>query len=287
MSQRTAAKITLTVWSQACEHARHRAAIAMSHLMFIFYRRKRQPVASSGKNWDNTGGMGSFRYAARTTGPEAPGGRDRQCCSYRADSDWRNRRNRTEAASEARKRLGRRGRALESNVPTRAQRDRSYCSGEPMEAINVDQLTHSVLAQVNVDLGKIMGGDVVLINSGMFPPLDDEFRVAIEAVREASSETHLIVLLETNGGLMETVERLVAVMRTHYDKVSFVIPNFAYSSLEKFVLINSSIVLVTGVYSFLGSIVSEDICFSMASFIDSSNCSLGVIYLLQNMIYYS
>lgn len=44
-----------------------------------------------------------------------------------------------------------------------------------MEAINVDQLTHSVLARVNVDLGTKMGGDVVLINSGMFPPLDDEF----------------------------------------------------------------------------------------------------------------
>ncbi|MCA3437042.1 MAG: hypothetical protein INF48_06940 [Rhodobacter sp.] len=86
-----------------------------------------------------------------------------------------------------------------------------------MEAINVDQLTHTVLAQVNDDLGKKMGGDVVLINSGMFPPLDDEFRVAIEAVRESSNKTHLIVLLETDGGLMETVERLVAVMRTHYE----------------------------------------------------------------------
>ena len=111
-----------------------------------------------------------------------------------------------------------------------------------MEAINVDQLTHSVLAQVNKDLAAKMQGDVVLINSGMFPPLDDEFRVAIEAVRDSSSETHLIVILETNGGLMETVERLVAVMRAHYEKVSFVIPNFAYSAGTAWIQVSSATV---------------------------------------------
>jgi len=121
-----------------------------------------------------------------------------------------------------------------------------------MEAINVDQLTHTVLAQVNDDLGKKMGGDVVLINSGMFPPLDDEFRVAIEAVRESSNKTHLIVLLETDGGLMETVERLVAVMRTHYEKVSFVIPNFAYSAGTVLALSGDKIYM--DYYSVLGPI---------------------------------
>lgn len=76
-----------------------------------------------------------------------------------------------------------------------------------------------------------MGGDCVFINSPMFPPLDDEFRVVIEGLKDnGSNEDHLIVVLETNGGLMETVERLVAVMRNHYERVSFVVPNFAYSA---------------------------------------------------------
>ncbi len=57
-----------------------------------------------------------------------------------------------------------------------------------MEAINVDQLSGSVLANVNSDLAKNMGGDCVLINAAMFPPLDDQFRVAIEELKEASEQ---------------------------------------------------------------------------------------------------
>ena len=126
------------------------------------------------------------------------------------------------------------------------------CGGKSLEAINIDQLAHNVLAQVNLDLGKKMCGDVVLINAGMSPPLDHEFRVAIEEVRDNSKQTHLIVLLETTGGYMETVERLVAVMRAHYEKVSFVIPNFAYSAGTVLALSGDKIYM--DYYSVLGPI---------------------------------
>ena len=53
-----------------------------------------------------------------------------------------------------------------------------------MEAINVDQLTQNILAAANAHLSESMKGDCVIINSIMFSPLDDEFRVAIEAVCE-------------------------------------------------------------------------------------------------------
>lgn len=99
-----------------------------------------------------------------------------------------------------------------------------------MEAINVDQLSNSFLALFNKELAAVMCGDCVIINSSMFPPLDDEFRVVIEDIKRKSKNDHLIVLLQTSGGLMETVERLVAVMRAHYDRVSFVIPNYAFSA---------------------------------------------------------
>ena len=67
----------------------------------------------------------------------------------------------------------------------------------------------------------------MFINSTIMPPLDDEVRVAIEDLRQHKTPKDLIVILETRGGSMETVERLVAVMRTHYKRVYFVIPNFA------------------------------------------------------------
>ncbi|MBW7921671.1 MAG: serine dehydrogenasease [Rubellimicrobium sp.] len=121
-----------------------------------------------------------------------------------------------------------------------------------MEAINVDQLTRTVLAQANMAIAKKMRGDVVFMNCGIFPPLDDEFRVAIETIREDSDNSHLVVLLETTGGLMETAERLVAVMRTHYDDVSFVIPNYAYSAGTVLALSGDRILM--DYYSVLGPI---------------------------------
>ena len=69
-----------------------------------------------------------------------------------------------------------------------------------MEAINVDQLSGSVLNSINGDLATKMSGDCIFIKSEMFPPLDDEFRVVLEEIKQNSEETHLIVLLETNGG---------------------------------------------------------------------------------------
>ena len=40
----------------------------------------------------------------------------------------------------------------------------------------------------------------------------------------------LIVLLETNGGYLEVVERMVSVMRKHYSEVYFVAAGHAYSA---------------------------------------------------------
>lgn len=126
-----------------------------------------------------------------------------------------------------------------------------------MEAINIDQLSSSVLGQMNEILSDKMKGDCVFVNCGMFPPLDDEFRVVLEEIKEKSEKEkshkeHLIVLLETPGGLMETVERLVAVMRAHYKRVSFVIPNYAYSAGTVLALSGDQIYM--DYYSVLGPI---------------------------------
>lgn len=89
----------------------------------------------------------------------------------------------------------------------------------------MDGLVHSELVNLNDSLGKKLKGDCVFLNSSMMPPLDDTFRVALEEIKarhepNQSVQSHLIVMLQTMGGFMETVERLVAVMRTHYDQVS-------------------------------------------------------------------
>ena len=121
-----------------------------------------------------------------------------------------------------------------------------------METFNVDNLVHATLTKLNQDISNTMKGDVVFIKSDLFPPLDDEFRVAIEMIRSKSTSSQLIVVLETNGGIMETVERLVAVMRNHYVNVSFVIPNFAYSAGTVLALSGDKIYM--DYYSVLGPI---------------------------------
>ncbi|MDE0308151.1 MAG: hypothetical protein OXI87_25180 [Albidovulum sp.] len=123
-----------------------------------------------------------------------------------------------------------------------------------MEAINVSQLSSGVLLRLNNDLANEMNGDVVFIKSALFPPLDDEFRVVIEEMKgkRKRKRDELIVVLETVGGYMETVERLVAVMRAHYRHVSFVIPNYAYSAGTVLALSGDKIFM--DYYSVLGPI---------------------------------
>ncbi len=121
-----------------------------------------------------------------------------------------------------------------------------------MEALSVDQLTNHVLLQMNDELAKRLDGDCVFINCDMFPPLDDEFRVVVEDLTEGKIGKHLIVMLQTPGGYMENVERIVSVMRANYKKVSFVIPNYAYSAGT--VLVMSGDEIYMDYYSVLGPI---------------------------------
>jgi len=121
-----------------------------------------------------------------------------------------------------------------------------------MEALNVDQLASTVLVSMNEDLSKLMSGDCIFINCDIQPPLDDELRVVLESICNNSKTNHLVVMLETSGGFMETVERLVSVMRTHYKSVSFVIPNYAYSAGTILALSGDNIYM--DYYSVLGPI---------------------------------
>lgn len=100
-----------------------------------------------------------------------------------------------------------------------------------MQAPKSDQLIDTFLAQFNKDLATRLGAEVVFIDCPMAPPWDDSFRVAIESRASSGAlPEKLVVVLETSGGYIETVERLVRVMRSHFKEVDFVVPNYAYSA---------------------------------------------------------
>lgn len=125
--------------------------------------------------------------------------------------------------------------------------------GGGMEAINASQLANAVLGQMNETVAKIFGADVFLIRSGMMSPLDAKFRIEVETTKaNGSKNDKLCIILETTGGYIETVKRLVDIMRRHYKHVSFVIPSHAYSAGTVLALSGDRILM--DYYSVLGPI---------------------------------
>lgn len=61
--------------------------------------------------------------------------------------------------------------------------------------------------------------------------VDDLIRTVVEDVRNRDKNTNrLAVIVTTNGGYIETVQRIVETLRHHYEHVSFIIPNYAFSA---------------------------------------------------------
>jgi membrane-bound ClpP family serine protease len=65
----------------------------------------------------------------------------------------------------------------------------------------------------------------------LFPTVDKAFRDFIEELKSQPQEIKsLTIFLNTDGGEAETVENLVRIIRFHYSKVYFVVPDYAMSA---------------------------------------------------------
>lgn len=78
------------------------------------------------------------------------------------------------------------------------------------------------------DIEEMMGADGLTIISPMQDGVEHSIKIAIEG-RE-SRRANLFVVLDTTGGAVEVVERIVRVLRKHYESVKFIIPNRAMSA---------------------------------------------------------
>lgn len=127
-----------------------------------------------------------------------------------------------------------------------------------MEAVNASQLATAVLNSMNGELSTKFGADVIFIKAPMRGPLDSLFRIEVETIKAQkkispkSKSDKLCIILETPGGYIETVKRLVDVMRRHYKHVSFIIPDYAYSAGTVLALSGDEIYM--DYYSILGPI---------------------------------
>lgn len=122
-----------------------------------------------------------------------------------------------------------------------------------METIKSDNIIRDLLREKCIDLEQSLSSDVIMIRAPMAPSVDDAVRTEVEELaRQSGARNQLAVVLETNGGSVEVVERIADVFRHHYQTIKFVIPNFAYSAGTVLSLSGDEILM--DYYSVLGPI---------------------------------
>ncbi len=97
---------------------------------------------------------------------------------------------------------------------------------------------------------KVLAADVLTFACGIFYGSDDLVRDHIEARKRRRRQ--LYVILETDGGYIETAERIARVLRSRYRRVCFMVPNYAMSAGTVLALSGDEVLM--DYYSILGPI---------------------------------
>lgn len=81
-------------------------------------------------------------------------------------------------------------------------------------------------------LEDVLSSDVIFYHGSIHPQYFRGFRDFVEEVKKTSDreEKTISVVLRTGGGSAETTERMVSVLRNHYDFVNFIVPDVAMSA---------------------------------------------------------
>ena len=110
--------------------------------------------------------------------------------------------------------------------------------------------------QLDFRLGQIeavFGAHALAFSGPIVGGVDDILRGVIEKRhKQGQPSAKMIVLLTTEGGYIEVVQRMVDTLRRHYHVVEFVVPNYAYSAGTVFVMSGDAIHM--DYYSRLGPI---------------------------------
>ena len=96
-------------------------------------------------------------------------------------------------------------------------------------------MTSDAIVETELDhlLGEVataFGGDALSWYGPIVPGVDTALRRIIEERRKTDKSEALAIVLTTNGGIVEVVQRVVATIRHHYDIVNYIIPDCAFSA---------------------------------------------------------
>lgn len=113
-----------------------------------------------------------------------------------------------------------------------------------------DDAVRGLLTQRLKELEDALQEDTIVYRGPIAYGVDDFIRESIEEINP--KRTNISMVLQTEGGYVEVVERVVKVLRHHYTHVSFIVPNYAFSAGT--VLVMSGDVIRMDYYSVLGPI---------------------------------
>ncbi|MBO4849867.1 MAG: serine dehydrogenasease [Prevotella sp.] len=95
----------------------------------------------------------------------------------------------------------------------------------------IDKAVKDMLDKALQDLEKILESDVLCYYGSIVNGNENLILQIIEELAEnPNKKDQLAVLLTTNGGSAMAVERYVNIIRKHYEKVIFIVPDYAYSA---------------------------------------------------------
>ena len=105
----------------------------------------------------------------------------------------------------------------------------------------LDQYIRQQLNEHAIKIGDVLEADVMAISSPILPGLEVRVRAAVELF--SPRKDILAIVVETNGGIVEVVERMVDTIRQYYPEVIFIIPNRAMSAGTLFVMSGDRILM--------------------------------------------
>ncbi len=107
---------------------------------------------------------------------------------------------------------------------------------------------HEISLCLEMDTG--VSTDVLTIVAPIFNGLENFVKGAVESIPQKKDQ--LAVILDTGGGVVEVVERMVNIIRHHYKHITFIVPDRAMSAGTIFVMSGDRILM--SYYSVLGPI---------------------------------
>jgi hypothetical protein len=96
--------------------------------------------------------------------------------------------------------------------------------------VSSNEIIEGRLDELACETEEIIGGKTIAINFGLVPGADNYVRDLIEGRAGRRRGAKILVILETDGGLVEVARRIAEILHHHYRTVDYLIPDHAWSA---------------------------------------------------------